>query len=143
MRYCENYRLLYLIRTAICTIDQVLISVLPVRHNFVRGFGVQKSVLIVDEVHAYDAYMYGLLTKVLENQSRAGGSAILLSATLPAAHKVKLIEAWAKNVGSVIDEQTTYPLVTQVCGEDINYLEIEEKINRIKLKHQSPNEKQM
>ena len=123
----ESRKRVFLGQIGVCTIDQVLISVLPVRHNFVRSFGVQKSVLIVDEVHAYDAYMYGLLTKVLENQSRAGGSAILLSATLPAAHKVKLIEAWAKNVGPVIDEQTTYPLVTQVCGEDINYLEIEDK----------------
>jgi len=56
--------------------------VLPVRHKFVRGFGLNKSVLIVDEVHAYDAYMYGLLGEVLKSQRACGGSAILLSATL-------------------------------------------------------------
>ena len=52
-------------------------SVLPVKHRFVRGFGVGRSVLIVDEIHAYDAYMYGLLEAVLRAQHEAGGSSIL------------------------------------------------------------------
>jgi CRISPR-associated endonuclease/helicase Cas3 len=73
----------FLGQIGVCTIDQVLLSVLPVRHQFVRAFGLRKSVLIVDEVHAYDAYMYGLLGRVLNGQQRAGGSALLLSATLP------------------------------------------------------------
>ena len=46
----------FLGQIGVCTVDQVLLSVLPVRHKFVRGFGLAKSVLIVDEVHAYDAY---------------------------------------------------------------------------------------
>jgi CRISPR-associated endonuclease/helicase Cas3 len=71
----------------VCTVDQVLLSVLPVKHAFVRSFGLGKSVLIVDEVHAYDSYMCGLLAEVLQRQREAGGSAILLSATLsPAAN---------------------------------------------------------
>jgi CRISPR-associated endonuclease/helicase Cas3 len=67
----------------VCTVDQVLLSVLPVKHAFVRSFGLGKSVLIVDEVHAYDSYMYGLLAEMLQRQREAGGSTILLSATLP------------------------------------------------------------
>ena len=78
----------------VCTVDQVLLSVLPVRHKFVRGFGLAKSVLIVDEVHAYDAYMYGLLGEVLRAQRGAGGSAILLSATLPAKQRDQLLQTW-------------------------------------------------
>ncbi|HUX28413.1 MAG TPA: CRISPR-associated helicase/endonuclease Cas3 [Terracidiphilus sp.] len=84
----------FLGQVGICTVDQVLLSVLPVRHKFVRGFGLNKSVLIVDEVHAYDAYMHGLLGEVLRRQRAAGGSAILLSATLPAGVRSKLLEAW-------------------------------------------------
>ncbi len=84
----------FLGQIGVCTVDQVLLSVLPVRHKFVRGFGLNKSVLIVDEVHAYDAYMHGLLGEVLRRQKATGGSAILLSATLPAGVRAKLLEAW-------------------------------------------------
>ncbi len=84
----------FLGQVGVCTVDQVLLSVLPVRHKFVRGFGLNKSVLIVDEVHAYDAYLHGLLGEVLRRQKAIGGSAILLSATLPAGVRAKLLEAW-------------------------------------------------
>jgi CRISPR-associated endonuclease/helicase Cas3 len=84
----------FLGQIGVCTVDQVLLSVLPVRHKFVRGFGLNKSALIVDEVHAYDAYMHGLLGEVLRRQKAIGGSAILLSATLPAGVRAKLLKAW-------------------------------------------------
>jgi CRISPR-associated endonuclease/helicase Cas3 len=84
----------FLGQVGVCTVDQVLLSVLPVRHKFVRGFGLAKSILIVDEVHAYDAYMHGLLGEVLRQQKATGGSAILLSATLPANLRTKLLQTW-------------------------------------------------
>lgn len=87
----------FLGQIGICTVDQVLLSVLPVRHKFVRGYGLNKSVLIVDEVHAYDAYMHGLLGEVLRRQKATGGSAILLSATLPTGVRAKLLAAWESN----------------------------------------------
>lgn len=87
----------FLGQIGVCTVDQVLLSVLPVRHKFVRGFGLNKSILIVDEVHAYDAYMHGLLGEVLRRQKAIGGSAILLSATLPAGVRAKLLAAWESN----------------------------------------------
>lgn len=87
----------FLGQIGVCTVDQVLLSVLPVRHKFVRGFGLNKAVLIVDEVHAYDAYMHGLLGEVLRHQKATGGSAILLSATLPAGVRDKLLGAWGSS----------------------------------------------
>lgn len=87
----------FLGQVGVCTVDQVLLSVLPVRHKFVRGFALNKSVLIVDEVHAYDAYMHGLLGEVLRRQKATGGSAILLSATLHAGARAKLLEAWGSS----------------------------------------------
>lgn len=103
----------FLGQVGVCTIDQVLLSVLPVRHQFVRGFGVQKSILIVDEVHAYDSYMYELLTAVLKRQKQAVGSVILLSATLPHHQKAKLLQSWG-----VQSEQKNpaYPLVTHASA---------------------------
>jgi CRISPR-associated endonuclease/helicase Cas3 len=104
----------FLGQIGVCTVDQVLLSVLPVRHGFVRGFGLNRSVLIVDEVHAYDAYMNGLLEEVLRRQKATGGSAILLSATLPAAVRRDLVNAW----GCEIPEEAPYPaLWTAEQGE--------------------------
>lgn len=97
----------FLGQVGICTVDQVLLSVLPVRHKFVRGFGLNKSVLIVDEVHAYDAYMHGLLGEVLRRQKATGGSAMLLSATLPAGVRSRLFEAW----GAEGADDSPYPVV--------------------------------
>src|SRR5690606_15690194 len=94
----NSRKLVFLGQIGVCTVDQVLLSVLPVRHKFVRGFGLNKAVLIIDEVHAYDAYMHGLLGQVLRCQKATGGSVILLSATLPANVRAKLLEAWESSV---------------------------------------------
>ena len=111
----ESRKRVFLGQIGVCTIDQVLISVLPVRHRFVRSFGVGRSVLIVDEVHAYDAYMYGLLEEVLRQQRASGSSAILLSATLPEAQKQKLFSAWGAE--SEEEKFAPYPLISSTAGK--------------------------
>jgi len=120
----------FLGQIGVCTIDQVLLSVLPVRHNFVRAFGIRKSILIVDEIHAYDSYMNGLLDLVLEAQKKAGGSAILLSATLPSSRRSQIFYKW----GSVMPETETglpYPLVTHAGIEVSNWESTEPAEQRI------------
>jgi len=112
----ESRKRIFLGQIGVCTIDQVLISVLPVRHRFVRSFGVGRSVLIVDEVHAYDAYMCGLLEEVLRQQRDAGGSAILLSATLSGQQRRHLFEAWAAEMEPQ-EVNDPYPLATWTAGE--------------------------
>lgn len=113
---CTNWlassrKRVFLGQIGVCTIDQVLLSVLPVRHNFVRGFGVGRSVLIVDEVHAYDSYMNGLLGEVIKQQYDAGGSVVLLSATLSDALRCQLVRAWGH---LHIEPVEAYPLLTHV-----------------------------
>lgn len=105
----QSRKRVFLGQIGVCTVDQMLVSVLPVKHKFVRGFGIGRSVLIVDEVHAYDSYMYGLLEAVLEQQRLAGGSAILLSATLPFEQKRQLTRAWNCDLP---DENNRYPLIS-------------------------------
>ncbi len=114
----ESRKRVFLGQIGVCTIDQVLISVLPVRHRFVRGFGVGRSVLIVDEVHAYDAYMYGLLEEVLRQQKLAGGAAILLSATLPEGQKQKLFSAWDADL-TVNESAASYPLISSAVEQHV------------------------
>lgn len=112
----QSRKRIFLGQIGICTVDQVLVSVLPVKHRFVRGFGVGRSVLIVDEVHAYDAYMYGLLEAVLKAQHEAGGSSILLSATLPQSLKNQLLATSGKAI-ETDQTLTPYPLISWTDGK--------------------------
>lgn len=97
------------------TIDQALMGVLQCKHQSLRLLGLFRKVLIVDEVHACDAYMLGVLKQLLKAHAQAGGSAVLLSATLPESMKQALLDAFAAGCGRqrppTISCQS-YPLVT-------------------------------
>ena len=97
------------------TVDQALLSVLPSRHQSLRLLGLMRRVLILDEVHAYDAYMQREMERLLEFQAGLGGSAILLSATLPLSIRERLTSAFSRELG--VDSQDDilsmdYPLAT-------------------------------
>lgn len=81
------------------TVDQVLMAALQTRHGFVRLFGLANKVVIIDEIHAYDAYMGTLIQKVLKWLKELGSSVIMLSATLPRATKESVIQAWGGTPG--------------------------------------------
>jgi len=106
----------FLAQIGVCTVDQVLTAVLPVKHRFIRSFGLTRSVVIIDEVHACDTYMYGLLTAMLEAQYRSGGSAILLSATLPATQKQQLLQSYGAQ--EPVSSTECYPLVSWQRGAE-------------------------
>lgn len=114
----QSRKRVFLGQIGICTIDQVLVSVLPVRHRFVRGFGIGRSVLIVDEVHAYDAYMYGLLEAVLAAQHAAGGASILLSATLYSQLRNNLLATYDKTT-EFKETALPYPLISWSGKQEI------------------------
>ncbi len=81
------------------TIDQSLLAVLQTKHVFVRLFGLANKTVIVDEVHAYDAYMSTLLERLLEWLAALDSPVILLSATLPKERRNKLVAAYLKGFG--------------------------------------------
>jgi CRISPR-associated endonuclease/helicase Cas3 len=120
----QSRKRVFLGQIGVCTVDQVLVSVLPVKHRFIRGFGVGRSVLIIDEVHAYDSYMSGLLNQVLSDQFQSGGSAILLSATLPEPQKQKLVDAWSGESATTFPD--VYPLVTWRDAAAPQFFDLEE-----------------
>lgn len=64
------------------TVDQAILPILPVRHNFVRLWGLANRVVVFDEIHAYDAYTGTLLVHLLRWLLALGSSIVLLSATL-------------------------------------------------------------
>lgn len=76
---------------AVGTIDQTLLAALKVRHAHMRHALLARSLLVVDEVHASDAYMTVLLEQLLQAHLKAGGQAMLLSATLGASARTRYL----------------------------------------------------
>lgn len=83
------------------TIDQILFAALQTKHVFVRLFGMAHRTIIIDEVHAYDAYMTTLLERLLEWLAALGSPVIILSATLPKDRRTALIKAYLKGCGKI------------------------------------------
>jgi len=103
------------------TIDQILLAGLPVRYQSLRAFGMSQKVLIIDEVHAFDAYMLSLLENIIEAQAAFGGSVILLSATIPFLVRNKFCNAFSSGLGFLdlqLNNQNSFPLVTSVTAGD-------------------------
>lgn len=67
---------------AIGTIDQAMIASLRTKHAHMRGSALAKNLLVVDEVHASDAYMTRIIKNLLDGHCALGGHALLMSATL-------------------------------------------------------------
>lgn len=79
-------------RVAVGTIDQALLGILPVKHALFRAAVLSRSLLVVDEVHASDDYMTGLLDRLLQHHVAVGGRALLLSATLGGEARARLLK---------------------------------------------------
>ncbi|CAH2603749.1 CRISPR-associated helicase Cas3, protein [Rhodovastum atsumiense] len=73
------------------TIDQLLLGGMRVRHAPLRSGPMLRQLLVIDEVHASDAYMSTLLLNVLDQHRAAGGHTFLMSATLGAAARHRLL----------------------------------------------------
>lgn len=113
----DNNKKALLAEVGVGTLDQALLAVLPARHQSLRLLGLANKVLLVDEVHAYDAYMMRLLQTLLTAHARQGGSVILLSATLPLDERARLLAAYQSGLADAdiqrLDD-ARYPLATRV-----------------------------
>lgn len=100
------------------TIDQALLCVLPVKFQTLRYFGLSSKILIVDEVHELgEPYIGAELTALLRMHRAAGGSAILLTATLPMAQRAQLLAVY-----DGASDSTAYPALTIAAGAAIRDL---------------------
>jgi len=116
----DNRKKALLADVGVGTIDQALLAILPARFQSLRLFGLASHILIVDEVHAYDPYMNKLLQNLLMFHAALGGSAILLSATLPRHIRRRLLDAFARGCGEPETpqaESAEYPLITAFSNE--------------------------
>ncbi len=116
----DNRKKSLLADVGVGTLDQALLAVLPSRHQSLRLLGLLRHILIVDEVHAYDSYTLMLLRNLLRFHSAMGGSAILLSATLPLGVKQDLINSFSEGMGitpASLNESDAYPLFTHLSSD--------------------------
>ena len=114
----DDRRKAFLAHVGVGTIDQALLGVLPTRHQSLRLWGLGDRVLIIDEAHAYDAYMSKEIETLLEFHAARGGSAIVLSATLPAAQRRAMATAFSRGlgIGRPAGVGDAYPLMTVVSS---------------------------
>ncbi|GAB4356600.1 MAG: CRISPR-associated helicase/endonuclease Cas3 [Immundisolibacter sp.] len=91
------------------TVDQVLLSGLQVKHAHMRAAALLRHLLVVDEVHASDPYMARILEGVLHRHRAAGGHALLLSATLGEASRVRFLAPGMLARWGLAEEATACP----------------------------------
>jgi CRISPR-associated endonuclease/helicase Cas3 len=89
------------------------LSVLQVKHGFVRLFGLADKVVILDEVHAYDTYTSSIIDRLIEWLAVMGSSVILLSATLP-RHRVNELMRLYAGPNTEVSIQQEYPRVSWI-----------------------------
>lgn len=114
------------------TVDQALLAALQTRHVFVRHFGLAHKTIIVDEVHAYDAYMTELLKRLLQWLAALGSSVVLLSATLPAKRRKELLQAYAEgvldkkaaDVHAASITEASYPRISVISSQYANSVHV-------------------
>ncbi len=114
---------------AIGTIDQLLMAALKKKHVMLRILGLAGKVVVIDECHAYDAYMNQYLDRVLNWLGRYCVPVILLSATLPSIRREELVKAYirGKNRKSSKNIELSgagYPLITWTEGLNVFQREI-------------------
>ncbi|MCL9760947.1 CRISPR-associated helicase Cas3' [Frankia sp. AiPa1] len=100
---------------AVGTIDQVLFAATRSRFVAMRHAALAGKIVVLDEVHAYSAYMSVFLRRALQWLGAAGVPVLLLSATLPADTRRALAQAYAG--GEVhIPRDATYPGVLAMAA---------------------------
>ncbi len=129
----------------VCTVDQVLMASLQMKHSVLRDLALANKVVVIDECHAYDSYMRCYLERALEWLGSCGAPVVLLSATLPTALRREYVCAYRKGycayqaIGltrgqarpvyqsksyAVPDSETAhhgYPLITMLDGDAVRY----------------------
>lgn len=123
----DDRRRVLLADLGVGTVDQALLGVLPTRFNGLRLRALSQRILIVDEAHDYDPYMQAELERLLQMQARLGGSAIVMTATLPGVKKQAFqaafqrglkpkLKSWgAGSVASPAGAEAPYPALTSVA----------------------------
>ena len=110
------------------TVDQLLMSSFKQKHVMLRHLGLAGKVVIIDECHAYDAYMNVYLDRALNWLGAYGVPVVILSATLPTSRRSELVRAYLNRRPTAQKEAwevcREYPLITYAQGDDVETLPV-------------------
>lgn len=121
--FADSRKKSLLAEVGVGTLDQLLMAAMPFKHQSLRLLGLNAKVLILDEVHAYDGYMVRLLEGLLTFHAAQGGSAIILSATLPYSLRSKLLRAFQKGTNGTLpelDPDAQYPWFSHLTSQSLH-----------------------
>ena len=130
------------------TVDQFLLATLKRKHFMLRHLGLSGKIVIIDECHAYDAYMDEYLLKSLKWMAAYGVPVILLSATLPQSKRIEFTEAYSKAYIKYFRKENIkqrtelsgwktsreYPLCTWTDGSHINQMAMKTTGNQLNVR---------
>lgn len=120
------------------TIDQFLLVALKQKHLMLRHLGFANKVVVIDEVHAYDAYMGVYLYQAIKWMGAYGVPVVVLSATLPIEKRNELVNNYLEGKDIFLEDgeaelpeefykNESYPLLTLTDGEKVIQFEDFEK----------------
>ncbi|MCI1985272.1 MAG: CRISPR-associated helicase Cas3' [Lactobacillus sp.] len=119
---------------AVGTIDNLLVMALKQKHLALKHLGLSKKVVVLDEVHAYDAYMSQYLYRAMQWLGAYHVPVVILSATLPKAKRNALLNAYFKGkydyklsarsadlsaLPADWEQSAAYPLLTVLDGRKV------------------------
>ncbi|SHE65848.1 CRISPR-associated helicase Cas3' [Alkalibacter saccharofermentans] len=146
---------------AVGTIDQLLLAALKQKHVMLRHLGLANKVVIIDECHAYDAYMCQYLSRALNWLGAYRVPVIVLSATLTTDKRREVIDAYLNkasykknqsdplNRGNIKDSSLpewstsfNYPIITYTEGNNVSQIDvgIDQKSKTVQVDYLSDND---
>ena len=132
------------------TVDHLLMMALKQKHVMLRHLGIANKVVIIDEAHAYDAYMDTYLCRVLNWLGVYRVPVIILSATLTKDKRTELLNAYLneheqniqdtelfnKTSKNPMRSQTfsdTYPVITYTDGKVVHKMQSKASSRRVEV----------
>jgi CRISPR-associated endonuclease/helicase Cas3 len=97
------YSRTFLYPATVSTVDQLLFSFFNWKHWTLTNLNAYNACIILDEIHAYEAFTFGLIVAMIKNVKRNNANVCLMSATLPEVLKRKLYEVLGNNTPIVKD----------------------------------------
>ena len=110
----------------VCTLDSFILSFLNLHKWPLSNLYFKNSLLIIDEIHSYDAQMLGALKRALEFTQKNGNFFCIMSATIPEKIKQDIISQF--KITEISEEELFKKSPVKIVKLN---LKIEDVINRI------------
>lgn len=120
----DNNKKAFLAPVCAVTVDQMELAAMHARHGFIRAAALARHVVVIDEVHAYDAYMQRILESLLHFLGALQVPVVLLSATLPTRLRESLVRAYRLEKKTALPKQEghAYPRITHAHAKGVDLI---------------------